>query len=127
MSALRKGGAASGVPLCGFLNGSFLPVSEDDRIAARVAEGRLTYSGILSLCHVCAAGLDMAVVEPGTSPATIARVLRDIAVTHLLKAKALAARIIVPNRGTPTDENGYYVFGGLLGRAPALPLNPESH
>jgi uncharacterized protein (UPF0210 family) len=126
MAALQKGNIAAGVPLCGFLNGSFLPVSEDDRIAARVAEGRLTYSGILSLCHVCAAGLDMVVVEPGTRPSTVAGILRDVAVTHLLKGRALAARLIVPTPDMATDDRGYYILGGLLGRAPVMMLDPES-
>lgn len=123
MRALRSAGANSGVRLCGFINGSFLPVAEDAVVAAAVAAGTLSYSGILSLCHVCAAGIDMAVIEPGTSPLKIAHVLRDVAATHLLKGKALAARLIVPGRDTPTDGRGYYVFGGLLGSAPVLPLD----
>jgi uncharacterized protein (UPF0210 family) len=126
MQALRHGGEESAVPLCGFRNGSFLPVSEDAVIAAAVGQGRLSYSGILSLSHVCAAGLDMAVLEPGTPGETIARVLRDVGVTHLIKGRPLAARLIVPEYGTPIDSDGYYVFGGLLGRAPVLPLGPES-
>lgn len=126
MHALRLGSADSGAPLCGFQGGSFLPISEDDVVAAAVASKRLSYSCLLSLCHVCAAGLDMAVVDPSTSSQTIARVLRDVAVTHLLKGKTLAARLIVPERGITAGPNGYYNFGGLLGSAPVLPLDPDS-
>jgi uncharacterized protein len=126
MQALGRGGEESGALLCGFRNGSFLPVSEDAVIAAAVGDGRLSYSGILSLSHVCAAGLDMAVLEAGTTGATVARVLRDVAVTHRIKGRPLAVRLIIPEPGAPIDTNGYYVFGGLLGSAPVLPLGPEA-
>jgi len=126
MDALQRAGAASNVPLCGFLNGSFLPVSEDAVIAEAVGRKTLSYSGILSLLHVCAAGIDMAVIDPQTRPEAIARVFRDVGVTHLIKRKALAARLIVPDRNTPRDTQGYYVFGGLLGSAPVLALEGEA-
>ena len=126
MRVMRDAAAEAGVTLCGFSGGSFLPVAEDAVIAAAVANGQLTYDAILSLSHVCCTGLDMAPVHPNTTPGTIANVLRDVAATHLIKGKALGVRLIVPEPDTPLDANGYVTFGGLLGAAPLLALDPES-
>ena len=76
VDAVKKGGVmASGH--VGGLSGTFLPVSEDGRMAAAAEAGALTIEKLEAMTAVCSVGLDMVVI-PGDVPAeTLAALIAD--------------------------------------------------
>lgn len=122
IAGIRQGARSANVPLTGFGPGSFLPVAEDDRLALRVGQGTLTYATLLDLTSICAAGLDMIVLQRGTSVSAIHGILCDVAESALQKQRPLAARVILPPANAFLNETGYLILGGLLGAAPELPV-----
>ena len=72
---------------------------------------------------VCSVGLDMIAVPGDTPASTLSAILADEAAIGVVNQKTTAVRIIpVPGKGV-----GEWVeFGGLLGRAPIIPVHPES-
>ena len=116
--AVKKGGmmASSSV---GGLSGAFIPVSEDEGMIAAAEAGVLTLDKLEAMTAVCSVGLDMIAVPGRTSAATIAGIIADEAAIGMINSKTTAVRIIpVPGK----DVGDSVEFGGLLGRAPIMPV-----
>ncbi|HPE16682.1 MAG TPA: PFL family protein, partial [Oscillospiraceae bacterium] len=120
--AVKKGGVmASGH--VGGLSGAFIPVSEDEGMIAAAASGALTIDKLEAMTCVCSVGLDMIAV-PGDTPAeTISAIIADEAAIGVVNGKTTAVRII-PAPGKKVGDE--VEFGGLLGRAPVMPVHPFS-
>ena len=120
--AVKKGGimACSHV---GGLSGAFIPVSEDAGMIDAVNAGTLTLSKLEAMTAVCSVGLDMIAV-PGDTPAeTISAMIADEAAIGMINNKTTAVRVIP----VPGKKVGDVVeFGGLLGHAPIMGVNPAS-
>lgn len=120
--AVKKGGimACSHV---GGLSGAFIPVSEDAGMIDAVNVGTLTLSKLEAMTAVCSVGLDMIAV-PGDTPAeTISAMIADEAAIGMINNKTTAVRVI-PVPGKKVGET--VEFGGLLGHAPIMGVNPAS-
>ena len=120
--AVKKGGimACSHV---GGLSGAFIPVSEDAGMIDAVNAGTLTLSKLEAMTAVCSVGLDMIAV-PGDTPAeTISAMIADEAAIGMINGKTTAVRVI-PVPGKKVGET--VEFGGLLGHAPIMGVNPAS-
>ncbi len=122
MDAVKKGGAmASGN--VGGLSGTFIPVSEDERMIAAVAEGALSLDKLEALTSVCSVGMDMFAV-PGDTPAgVVSAIIADELAIGVVNNKTTAVRIILVPGAKPGDIIDY---GGLLGRAPVMAVNRYS-
>ncbi|WP_276895699.1 PFL family protein [Frischella perrara] len=120
--AVKKGG----VMACGHvggLSGAFIPVSEDAGMIDAVNKGSLNLEKLEAMTCVCSVGLDMIAI-PGDTPAeTIAAIIADEAAIGVINHKTTAVRII-PAMGMQVGDN--IEFGGLLGHAPIMPVNPFS-
>lgn len=120
--AVKKGGlmASSSV---GGLSGAFIPVSEDAGMIRAVEDGALSLNKLEAMTCVCSVGLDM-IALPGETPAeTIAALIADEAAIGMVNNKTTAVRVIpVPGKGVGESVD----FGGLLGRAPIMAVNPFS-
>jgi uncharacterized protein len=120
--AVKKGGAMASSHVGG-LSGAFIPVSEDIGMIEAAERGVITIDKLEAMTSVCSVGLDMIVV-PGDTPAEIlSAIIADEAAIGMINNKTTASRII-PAIGKSVGE--YADFGGLLGRAPVMPLNPMS-
>ncbi len=120
--AVKKGGAmASGY--VGGLSGAFIPVSEDIGMIEAAAMGAITFDKLEAMTAVCSVGLDMIAVPGDTTPETIAAIIADEAAIGMINRKTTAVRL-VPAPGKSVGD--FVEFGGLLGRAPVLPLSPYS-
>ena len=120
--AVKQGGimACSHV---GGLSGAFIPVSEDAGMIDAVNAGTLTLSKLEAMTAVCSVGLDMIAV-PGDTPAeTISAMIADEAAIGMINNKTTAVRVI-PVPGKKVGET--VEFGGLLGHAPIMGVNPAS-
>ena len=120
--AVKKGGimACSHV---GGLSGAFIPVSEDAGMIDAVNAGTLTLSKLEAMTAVCSVGLDMIAV-PGDTPAeTISAMIADEAAIGMINNKTTAVRVI-PVPGKTVGDT--VEFGGLLGHAPIMGVNPAS-
>ncbi len=122
MDAVKKGGAmASGN--VGGLSGTFIPVSEDSGMIAAVKKGALDLHKLEALTAVCSVGLDMFAVPGDTPEEIINAIIADELAIGIINNKTTAVRIIpVPGKvaGQSVD------FGGLLGEAPIMTVNPYS-
>jgi len=120
--AVKKGGvmACSHV---GGLSGSFIPVSEDHRMIDAAAANQISLDMLLAMTAICSVGLDMIAI-PGDTPATtIAAMIADEAAIGVQNNKTTAVRVI-PAIGCEVGD--FVEFGGLLGRAPVMPVHKES-
>ena len=107
----------------GGLSGAFIPVSEDAGMIDAVNAGTLTLSKLEAMTAVCSVGLDMIAV-PGDTPAeTISAMIADEAAIGMINNKTTAVRVI-PVPGKKVGET--VEFGGLLGHAPIMGVNPAS-
>lgn len=120
--AVKKGGAMAS-SYVGGLSGAFIPVSEDAGMV-RAAEARvLTVDKLEAMTSVCSVGLDMIAI-PGDTPAeTIAAIIADEAAIGVINKKTTAVRLI-PAPGKRAGDR--VEFGGLLGRAPVMPIHMGS-
>ncbi len=119
---VKKGGVMAS-SYVGGLSGAFIPVSEDNGMIAAAAEGALTLEKLEAMTCVCSVGLDMIAI-PGSTPAsTIAGIIADEAAIGMINQKTTAVRVI-PVIGK--DVGDTVEFGGLLGYAPVMPVNPKS-
>ncbi|WP_027719210.1 PFL family protein [Desulfovirgula thermocuniculi] len=116
--AVKKGGAMAS-SYVGGLSGAFIPVSEDTGMIEAVKAGSLSLDKLEALTSVCSVGLDMIAI-PGDTPAeTISAIIADEAAIGVVNRKTTAVRIIP----APGKKAGDWVeFGGLLGRAPVMPV-----
>lgn len=120
--AMKKGGlmACSRV---GGLSGSFIPISEDEGMISAAARGDITLEKLEAMTAICSVGLDMVAV-PGTTPAsTLAAMIADEAAIGVMNHKTTAVRVI-PAVGLEVGD--MVEFGGLLGRAPVMPVHRAS-
>jgi uncharacterized protein (UPF0210 family) len=85
--------------------------------------GVLTLEKLEAMTSVCSVGLDMIAI-PGDTPATtIAAIIADEAAIGVINSKTTAVRLIpVPGKGV----GDIVEFGGLLGRAPIMPVSGVS-
>ena len=118
--AVKKGGimACSHV---GGLSGAFIPVSEDAGMIKAVNAGTLNISKLEAMTAVCSVGLDMIAVPGDTPQETISAMIADEAAIGMINNKTTAVRVI-PAPGKKVGDE--VEFGGLLGHAPVLAVNP---
>ena len=120
--AVKKGGvmACSNV---GGLSGAFIPVSEDIGMINAADSGSLTLSKLEAMTAVCSVGIDMVAIPGDTPTSTISALIADEMAIGMVNNKTTAVRIIpVPNK----TVGEYVEFGGLLGRAPIMPVHNKS-
>ncbi len=117
--AVKKGGVMASSRVGG-LSGAFIPVSEDIGMIRAAEKGAITLDKLEAMTCVCSVGLDMIAI-PGDTPATtIAAMIADEAAIGMINNKTTAVRIIpAPNKGVGEQVS----FGGLLGRAPIMPVH----
>ena len=120
--AVKKGGAmASGS--VGGMSGAFIPVSEDAGMIEAAQVGALSLAKLEAWTSVCSVGIDMVAVPGSTSAETIAAIIADEMAVGVMNNKTTAVRIIpVPG----LDVGDMVDFGGLLGRAPIMPVSAFS-
>ena len=115
--AVKKGG----VMACnhvGGLSGAFIPVSEDAGMIKAVESGLLNLEKLEAMTAICSVGLDI----PGdTTAETIAAMIADEAAIGVINHKTTAVRIIPAKEKQVGDR---IEFGGLLGTAPVMKVNP---
>lgn len=118
--AVKKGGAMAS-SYVGGLSGAFIPVSEDAGMIRAVEDQALSIDKLEAMTCVCSVGLDMIAVPGDTSAETIAAIIADEAAIGMINQKTTAVRLIP----APGKKVGDHVeFGGLLGRAPVMAVNP---
>ena len=105
----------------GGLSGAFIPVSEDHGMIEGVECGSLTLEKLEAMTCVCSVGLDMIAIPGHTSATTISGIIADEAAIGMVNQKTTAVRIIPVNG---KDVGDSVEFGGLLGYAPIMPVNP---
>lgn len=120
--AVKKGG----VMACnhvGGLSGAFIPVSEDEGMIEAVNNGALNLEKLEAMTAICSVGLDMIAI-PGDTPAeTIAAMIADEAAIGVANHKTTAVRLI-PAKDKKVGD--MVEFGGLLGQAPVMAVNPNA-
>lgn len=120
--AVKKGGTMASSRVGG-LSGAFIPMSEDIGMIEAAAKGALKLEKLEAMTAVCSVGLDMIAIPGDTSCEVISAIIADEAAIGVVNNKTTAVRVIpVPGKGV-----GEFVeFGGLLGRAPIIAVNPYS-
>jgi uncharacterized protein (UPF0210 family) len=117
---VKKGGIMASTHVGGF-SGAFIPVSEDEGMAAAVRNGRLSLDKLEAMSSVCSVGLDMIALPGDTSAATISAIIADEMAIGMVNNKTTAVRVIpVPGK----KAGDWAEFGGLLGGAPVIAVNP---
>ncbi len=119
---VKKGGVMAS-SYVGGLSGAFIPVSEDQGMIDAVTVGALTLEKLEAMTCVCSVGLDMIAIPGDTSATTLAGIIADEAAIGMINQKTTAVRLI-PVIGKGVGE--VVEFGGLLGYAPVMPVNPYS-
>ena len=119
---VKKGGVMAS-SYVGGLSGAFIPVSEDQGMIEAVEKGALTIEKLEAMTCVCSVGLDMIAIPGDTTGETISGIIADEMAIGAVNQKTTAVRVI-PASGRKVGE--YVEFGGLLGRAPVLPVNSFS-
>jgi hypothetical protein len=119
---VKKGGVMASTHVGG-LSGAFIPVSEDEGMVAAVRCGALSLDKLEAMTCVCSVGLDMIALPGDTSAATLSAIIADEMAIGMVNNKTTAVRIIpVPGK----KAGDWAEFGGLLGGAPIMPVNPNS-
>lgn len=119
---VKKGGVMASTAVGG-LSGAFIPVSEDQGMIDAVNAGALNLEKLEAMTCVCSVGLDMIAVPGDTKASTISGIIADEAALGMVNQKTTAVRLI-PVIGKGVGET--VEFGGLLGYAPIMPVNPYS-
>ena len=117
--AVKKGGVMASSHVGG-LSGAFIPLSEDIGMIQAAEKGALTLEKLEAMTCVCSVGLDMIAIPGDTSAETISAIIADESAIGMVNNKTTAVRVI-PAPGTKVGDN--VEFGGLLGRAPVIPVN----
>lgn len=120
--SVKKGGVMASSSVGG-LSGAFIPVSEDQGMINAVLAGALTLEKLEAMTCVCSVGLDMIAIPGDTKASTISGIIADEMAIGMINQKTTAVRII-PVIGKKVGDN--VEFGGLLGYAPVMPVNPFS-
>ena len=98
-------------------SGMMLPVLEDQRLAQRWSEGKISLDGLLSYSSVCATGLDTVPLPGDVSEEQIARILDDVASLAFKWHKPLAARLLAvkgKHAGERSDFNDPYLTNATI-------------
>jgi Uncharacterized conserved protein len=119
---VKKGGVMAS-SYVGGLSGAFIPVSEDQGMIDAVQANALTIEKLEAMTCVCSVGLDMVAIPGNTSASTISGIIADEMAIGMINQKTTAVRLI-PVIGKDVGE--IVEFGGLLGYAPVMPVNPYS-
>lgn len=117
---VKKGGIMAS-SYVGGLSGAFIPVSEDQGMIDAVTVGALTLEKLEAMTCVCSVGLDMIAIPGDTKATTISGIIADEMAIGMINQKTTAVRLI-PVIGKGVGET--VEFGGLLGYAPIMPVNP---
>lgn len=117
---VKKGGIMAS-SYVGGLSGAFIPVSEDQGMIDAVIAGALTLEKLEAMTCVCSVGLDMIAIPGDTKATTISGIIADEMAIGMINQKTTAVRLI-PVIGKGVGET--VEFGGLLGYAPIMPVNP---
>lgn len=120
--AVKKGGTMAS-SFVGGLSGAFIPVSEDEGMIAAVMAGHLSLEKLEAMTSVCSVGIDMVAVPGDTPASTISAIIADEMAIGTFNNKTTAVRII-PVPGKTVGDMVHY--GGLLGSAPIMAVNPAS-
>lgn len=120
--AVKKGGIMASQHVGG-LSGAFIPVSEDEGMIAAAQSGALHIEKLEAMTAVCSVGLDMIAVPGDTPEEVLSAILADEAAIGVANNKTTAVRLI-PVYGKGVGERAE--FGGLLGSAPIMAVNPLS-
>ena len=118
--AVKKGGVMASNHVGG-LSGAFIPVSEDIGMIEAAGTGALSLEKLEAMTCVCSVGLDMIAVPGDTSAAALSGIIADEAAIGVVNNKTTAVRLI-PAVGKKAGDR--VEFGGLLGYAPVMPVNP---
>ena len=120
--AVKKGGVMASSHVGG-LSGAFIPVSEDAGMIAAAEGGVLTLEKLEAMTAVCSVGLDMICIPGDTTAETISGIIADEIAIGMVNNKTTAVRVIpAPGKGVGEKVE----FGGLLGYAPVMRVNPVS-
>lgn len=119
---VKKGGVMAS-SYVGGLSGAFIPVSEDQGMIDAAKAGALTLEKLEAMTCVCSVGLDMIAIPGDTKATTISGIIADEMAIGMINQKTTAVRLI-PVIGKGVGEMAE--FGGLLGYAPVMPVNPFS-
>ncbi|MFV8762578.1 PFL family protein [Oenococcus oeni] len=120
--AIKKGGVMASQRVGG-LSGAFIPVSEDAGMIDATVAGTLSISKLEAMTSVCSVGLDMIAIPGNTPASTISAMIADEAAIGVQNNKTTAIRVIpVPGKSVGDSID----FGGLLGRAPIMPVIEKS-
>ena len=117
---VKKGGVMAS-SYVGGLSGAFIPVSEDQGMIEAVEAGALSIEKLEAMTCVCSVGLDMIAIPGTTSAHTISGIIADESAIGMVNQKTTAVRII-PVVGKAVGDT--VEFGGLLGHAPVMAVNP---
>lgn len=117
---VKKGGVMAS-SYVGGLSGAFIPVSEDQGMIDAVNLGALSLEKLEAMTCVCSVGLDMIAIPGDTKATTISGMIADEMAIGMINQKTTAVRVI-PVIGKGVGET--VEFGGLLGYAPVMPVNP---
>ncbi|GGH65383.1 PFL family protein [Rothia aerolata] len=120
--AVKKGGLMA-CSYVGGLSGSFIPISEDIGMIEAAAAGKITLDKLEAMTAICSVGLDMVAIPGDTPASTITAMIADEAAIGVMNHKTTAVRVI-PAIGLEVGE--VVEFGGLLGRAPVMPVHEAS-
>ena len=116
---VKKGGVMAS-SYVGGLSGAFIPVSEDQGMINAVNAGALSLEKLEAMTCVCSVGLDMIAIPGSTSSSSISGIIADEMAIGMVNQKTTAVRLI-PAVGK--EVGNVIEFGGLLGRAPIMPVN----
>ena len=117
---VKKGGVMASTRVGG-LSGAFIPVSEDEGMINAVRAHSITLEKLEAMTTVCSVGLDMIAIPGDTSATTISGIMADEFAIGMVNNKTTAVRLIpVPGK----KEGDWAEFGGLLGGAPVMAVNP---
>jgi len=117
---VKKGGIMASTHVGGF-SGAFIPVSEDEGMVASVKKGAISLDKLEAMTSVCSVGLDMIALPGDTSASAISAIIADEMAIGTVNNKTTAVRIIpVPGK----KAGDWAEFGGLLGGAPIMAVNP---
>ena len=117
---VKKGGIMAS-SYVGGLSGAFIPVSEDQGMINAVEAGALSLEKLEAMTCVCSVGLDMIAIPGDVPPSSISGIIADEMAIGMINQKTTAVRL-VPVIGKGVGET--VEFGGLLGHAPIMPVNP---
>lgn len=117
---VKKGGVMAS-SYVGGLSGAFIPVSEDQGMIEAAERGALTLEKLEAMTCVCSVGLDMIAIPGDTKAETISGIIADEMALGMVNQKTTAVRLI-PAIGKKVGDT--VEFGGLLGHAPVMPVNP---